>query len=119
MSKVDDAIKQAYDTLEFLSNHTKDPTKLAPIGFAMAHLKPFYKNPSAVYDEERRSWWIEEMDLHFDGNLKNFSEEQIDQMVKYLLEEDYDNDDGVVFDMLFKALNWNGLGGLVFGDECD
>ena len=34
-------------------------------------------------------------------------------------EDDIYEADGIVFDMLFKALNWNGLGGLVFGDDDD
>lgn len=109
MSKVDTAIKQAYETLNRMT--VKDPTVMQ----AMEQLKPFYENPGAVFDEERRQWWLDQMEIHFDGHFKKFTEEQKDKMVEWLLEWDADNED-IISDALFGALRDNGLIDLVYGE---
>lgn len=112
-NNVDIAIEKAYDALMRVYEHTDGDT--AYIKAALTALKPFYHNLAAIYDEERRQYWIEMMDIHFDGHFKDFTPEETDRMVEWLREWDEDSDD-TVMDALDGALRDNGLEKKVYGE---
>ena len=111
-SNVDIAIEKAYDALMYVYEHTDG--NMAYIKSALTALKPFYHNLAATYDEERRFYWMEMMDIHFDRHFKDFTPEEVQRMIDWLFCWDQDDDDRLE-EALCGALRDCGLEEKVYG----
>ena len=103
-SKLNIAIDTAYELImQEWFNGGKHDINLA---LALDQLEPYVGKPYGVYEEERRAYWMEQMDTLI--NLDRLTEEETNALLKCLLETDYE-DMTVISDKIHAAVNWCGL----------